>query len=145
MCIHTHIPQGNLDHSQPSSGTCSSQGHWRNFGITWSPLCHSHDGPALQDCTLTLRSRSDHCHWVETLWSGKFQFCNLTNGFPGGLDSQESACNAGDPDAIPGSGRFPGEGNGSPLQYSCLGNPMDRGAWQATVHEVAKSQTQLSN
>ena len=94
MCIHTHIPRGNLDHPQPSSGTFSSQGHWRNFGITWSPLWHSHDGPALEDCTLTLRSRSDHCHWVETLWSGKFQFCNLTKGFPGGLDSKESCCNA---------------------------------------------------
>ena len=46
---------------------------------------------------------------------------------------------------IPGSGRSPGEGNGNPLQYSCLGNPMDRGAWLATVHGVAKSQTRLSN
>ena len=52
--------------------------------------------------------------------------------------------NAGDirdVDSIPGSGRSPGEGNGNPLQYSCLGNPMDRGAWQATVHRVAKTQT----
>ena len=46
--------------------------------------------------------------------------------------------NAGDAGSIPGSGRSPGEGNGNPLQYSCLGNSMDRGAWQATVHEVAK-------
>ena len=49
-----------------------------------------------------------------------------------------SACNAGDPGLIPGSGRSPGEGNGNPLQYSCLENPMDRGAWQATVHGVAR-------
>ena len=55
-------------------------------------------------------------------------------GFLGGSDSRESACNAGDPGSIPGSGISPGEGNGNPLQYSCLGNPMDRGAWQATVH-----------
>ena len=53
------------------------------------------------------------------------------------------AANAGDVDSIPGSGRFPGEGNGNPFQYSCLENPMDRGVCQATVHGVAKSQTQL--
>ena len=52
-----------------------------------------------------------------------------------------SACNAGDLGSIPGSGRSPGEGNGNPLQYSCLENPMDVGAWGATVHGVAKSQT----
>ena len=51
---------------------------------------------------------------------------------------QETACNAGDLDSIPGSRRFPGEGNGNPLQYSCLGNRMDRGAWQAIVHGVAR-------
>ena len=50
---------------------------------------------------------------------------------------------AGDAGSIPGSGRSPGEDNGNPFQYSCLGNPMDRGAWSATVHEVTKSQTQL--
>ena len=54
-------------------------------------------------------------------------------------------CNAGDLGSIPGSGRSPGEGNGNPLQYSCLENPMDRGAWWATVHGVAKSRTQLSD
>ena len=62
-------------------------------------------------------------------------------GIPGGSDNKESAYNAGDPGSIPGSGRSPGEGNGYPLQYSCLENPMDRGAWRATVHGVAKSQT----
>ena len=56
-----------------------------------------------------------------------------------------SCYNAGDPGSIPGSGRSPGEGNGNPLQYSCLENPMDGGAWQATVHGVAKSRTQLSD
>ena len=49
-------------------------------------------------------------------------------GSPGGSDGKESACNVGDPGSTPGSGRFPGEGNGNPLQYSCLENPMDRGA-----------------
>ena len=62
-------------------------------------------------------------------------------GFPGGSDSKESTCNVGDLGSIPGSGRYPGEGNGNPLQYSCLRNPMDREAWQATVHGVAKNQT----
>ena len=57
---------------------------------------------------------------------------------------KEPACNAGDPDPIPGSGRSPGEGNGNPLQYSCLENFMDRGDWQATVRGVAKSGTWLS-
>ena len=64
---------------------------------------------------------------------------------PGGSEGKASACNAGDPGSIPESGRSPGEGNGSPLQYSCLENPMDRGAWQATVHGVAKSQTRLND
>ena len=58
--------------------------------------------------------------------------------FPGGLDGKASAYNLGDLGSIPGSGRSHGEGYGYPLQYSCLGNPMDRGAWQATVHGVAK-------
>ena len=56
-----------------------------------------------------------------------------------------STYNAGDPGSIPGLGRSSGEGNGSPLQYSCLENPMDRGAWQAAVHGVAQSRTQLSD
>ena len=63
----------------------------------------------------------------------------------GGSEDKASACNAGDLGLIPGLGRSPGEGNGNPLQYSCLENPMDRGAWWATVHEVAKSQTRLSD
>ena len=62
----------------------------------------------------------------------------MCQGFPGSSDGKVSACSAGDPDSIPGSGRFPGEGNGNSLQYSCLGNPMDRGARQATVHGVAQ-------
>ena len=63
------------------------------------------------------------------------------------LSGKESACHAGDIrdlGSIPGSGRFLGEGNGNPVWYSCLENPMDRGAWQATVHGAARSRTQLS-
>ena len=66
-------------------------------------------------------------------------------GFPGGSEVKAPACNVGDLGSIPGSGRSPGEGNGNPLQYSCLENPKDGGAWWATVHRVAKSQTRLSN
>ena len=65
-------------------------------------------------------------------------------GFPGGSDGKESACNAEDTGLIPGSGISPGEGNGNPLQYSCLENSMDRGSWWATVPGVAKSQTRMS-
>ena len=60
------------------------------------------------------------------------------------VKKKKLACNTGDMGSIPGSGRSPGEGNANPLQYSCLENFMDRGAWWATVHEVAKSQTQLT-
>ena len=78
-------------------------------------------------------------------------------GFPGGSDGKEFACNAGDPGSIPGSGRSPGEGNGKirlpidlqntgyRLQYSCLENPMNRGAWWATVLGVPKSWTRLND
>ena len=69
-------------------------------------------------------------------------------GFPGGSELAciaASACNAGDLGSIPGSGRSPGEGNGNPLQYSCLENPMDGGAWWATVHGITKSRTRLSD
>ena len=69
----------------------------------------------------------------------------MLGGFPGGSDSKESACNEGDMVSISESGRSPGEGNGYPIQYSCLENSMDRGAWWATVHGVTKSPVQLRN
>ena len=62
----------------------------------------------------------------------------VSEGFPSGSDGKESAGNAGDLGSIPGSGRSPGGGNGHPLQYSCLKNPMDRRAWRAAVHGVAE-------
>ena len=65
----------------------------------------------------------------------------ITYGFPGGSDGKESACSIGDPGSILGLGRFPGEGNGTPLQYSCLENSMDRGALRVIVHGVTKSVT----
>ena len=66
-------------------------------------------------------------------------------GFPGSSDHKESACNARDPGLIPRSGRYPGEGNGYPPQYSCMGNPMDRGPLWAAVHGVTKSQARLND
>ena len=66
-------------------------------------------------------------------------------GFPGGSVVKNPTSNAGDVSSIPGSGRSPGEGNGNPLQYFCLGNTTDSGAWKAKVHGVTKSRTQLNN
>ena len=66
-------------------------------------------------------------------------------GFPGGLIGKESSCNAGDLGSIPALGRSLGEGNGNPLQYSCLENPLGRDAWLATLYGVAKSWSQLSD
>ena len=71
--------------------------------------------------------------------------CTYVKVFPGGSEVKASACSAGDLGSIPESGRCPGEGNGNPLQYSCLENPMEGGAWQGTVHGVAKSRTPLSD
>ena len=67
----------------------------------------------------------------------------LLLGFPGGSDGKEFACDDGYPGLIPGLGRSSGEGNGNPLQCSCLENTMDRGAWRATIHRVAQSWTQM--
>ena len=64
-----------------------------------------------------------------TEWEKIFAIIYLIMGFSGGSDGKESACNAGDPGSIPGLGKSPGEENGKPLHYSCLENPMDRGAW----------------
>ena len=74
-----------------------------------------------------------------------YHFPCASRGFPGASDGKESACNAGDLGIIPGLGRSPGRERGSPLQYSCLENPIDRGAWQATVHGVTQSRTRLSD
>ena len=80
---------------------------------------------------------SDLCLWEKCIWL-------LPTDFPGGSDSKASAYNSGDPDSVPGSGRSPAERNGNPLQYSCLENPMDRGAWWAIFHGVTKSRTRQS-
>ena len=86
-------------------------------------------------------------HYITFLKSQKSMasYSKQKEGFPGGSKGKESACNAGDSGSVPDSGRSPGEGNGYPLQYSYLENSMDRGAWWAIVHGIAKSRTQLTN
>ena len=92
---------------------------------------------------LLLPSRGEHCHLKgqhllkDSFYSLLDQVIRLL-GFPGGSDGEESTCNAGDLGLIPGLGRSSGGGHGNPLQNSCLKNSTDRGAWQATVHRVAK-------
>ena len=79
--------------------------------------------------------------------SGDWNSCQLQlfMGFPGGSDGKESTCSSGDLCSIPGSGRSPGEGNGNPLQYSCLENSMVSGAWWATIHGVAKNDGDMTD
>ena len=71
----------------------------------------------------------------------ELQFCSDILGFPGGSEVKASACNVGNLGSIPVSGRSPGEGNGNPLQYSCLKNPMDGGAWWATIHPWGRKES----
>ena len=97
------------------------------------------------DRTTRLKISKDILRIYQPIWSNwHLQNTPPNKGFPGGSDSKVSACNAGDSGSIPGSGRSAGEGNGNSLQYSCLENLTD-GAWLATVHGVAKSQTRLSD
>ena len=81
---------------------------------------------------------TERLNWTELNWTH-------LKGFPCSSVGKGSACSAGDPGSIPGLGRFPGEGNGNPLQYPCLENLRDRGAWWATAHRVAKSRVWLSD
>ena len=82
--------------------------------------------------SLIKMSRNFHA-WLMEIENG-----TAVVGFPYSSICKDSACSAGDPGSIPGLGKSPGEGNGHPFQYACLENPMDRGAWQATVHGVAR-------
>ena len=95
-----------------------------------------------------LENPMDWGAWWATVYGVAKSWTWLSNyylGFPGGSDRKESTCNVGDLDSIPGSGRSPGEENDYLFQYSCLKNPMNRGAWQATVYGVTKSWTWLSD
>ena len=102
-----------------------------NWQVDCLPL--SHQGSPLESAL--------HIH-APLLFQSFFPF---RSRLPWWLRWFSSAYNAGDPGSIPGSGRCPGEGNGTPRQYSCLENPMDGGTWRATVHGLAKRQTRLSN
>ena len=104
-------------------------------GVGWQRVQHSftaHPSDHSASCSLSAHGPLPHlsvCLHMSRWW------------LPCQLIGKERACNAGHPGSIPGLGRSPGEGNGNPLQYSCLENPMDRGAWWATVHGVTKSWT----
>ena len=97
-------------------------------------FCRGQDRQKLFNCTFIIgKKQLDSLlgvHASDSYYRGR--------GFPGGSDGKESACNAGDLGSIPGLGKSPEEGNGYPLLYSCLGNPMDKGAWQGTVHGVIR-------
>ena len=91
----------------------------------------------------TLGDWDRHIYTIDTMY--KLTMRTLLYSFAGGSDDKEFACNSGGPVSIPGSRRSLVEGNGNPLQYSCLENSMDRGAWRATVHRITKSRTRLTN
>ena len=159
MATHSSILAWRIPWTEKPGGL-QSMGSQR-VGHDWSDLAHStvihtslhrymylkciqmgyNTGTALH-LTLWLIniSWSLHISTYKSIWSIIMDIL----GFPGSSDGKESACNAGDPDSISGSGRSSGEKNGNPLQYSSLENSMDRGAWLATVCRVTKNQTRLS-
>ena len=107
-----------------------------------------HHRESMRSCSLNTGGlpQQRNWTWLQTLephtsksnLKGKIIQTKEKGGFPGGSEIKASACNVGDLGSIPGSGRSPGEGNGNPLQYSCLENPMDGGAWWATVHGLQR-------
>ena len=121
--------------------------HYAHPGYHFSPMHVSYISwhPSIQhlSCIVAAYGNPDHPKFMISSSSVWWYHALSIQGFPGSSVSKESACNAGDPVFIPGWGRSPGEGNGNPLQYSCLENPMDRGAWPATVHGVAQTRTRL--
>jgi len=125
----------------PISSLSSSSFHQSNFSkwLSWlfSVAVTSHHLSKFQILCLNDQNPPDLILTFHS-FSTIIILSNVWRGFPGGSDGKESACNVGDPSSNPGLGRSPGEGNGNPLQYSCLENPKDKEAWQATVHGVAK-------
>ena len=169
-----HVGSSNLTKDQkirlgPSVFRAQSLSHWttKEFPGTFErwPILPHHDWVLIRRTGLCLNSRTGRTSPKVTTGRSVFILCctyyladhrikgkpmfigrlPYVLGFPGGSDSDESTCSARDPCSIPWSGRSPGEGNGNPLQYSCLGNPRDRGTWQNTGHRVADSQTHLSS
>ena len=131
----------------------SMVGKWRPppGGLMLYPgLLHPEPLPLQQSTAdLCLHRRHSNTVLTQSLWGLWVLVCIYIQNYlesevcPGGSEVKASACNVGDLGLIPGSRRSPGEGNGNPLQYSCLENPMDGEDWRSTVHRVAKSQTQL--
>ena len=117
---------------------CGRSFHIWVFGISWIIIKFNF---WTETQTFWYWAKKDVSVYCKILITCLILNCIFATLFAGSSDSKESACNAGDLGSIPGSGRCPGEGNGIPLQYSCLENPMDGGAWQATVHGVIKRQT----
>ena len=125
--------------------TDSSPHHLSDLVCDFFPFCYEHIGWASSCLRAFAPARSSFCAWNTIPTSVHiilmiFKFCSnvtLLKGFPGGSDSKESTCNAGDLGSVPGLGRSTGEGNGNPLQYSFLENLMDREAWQTIVHGIA--------
>ena len=151
------------------TGCCSIPFTWQFLCSVWTKhIMVSYDDWLLSLCSgLNLKTTSPgrpwRCHCKHPHFNLNFVFLTLSAlgsiglarkffrvfhssyGFPGGSDGKESACHVGDPGLIPGLGKFPAEGKGYPLQHSCLENSMDTGAWQATVHGIAKSWTWLTH
>ena len=134
----------------------------KSAGQPWSLLQRGPRAPGPVSCNAFLPSPSlPHClhpafcnhlsSFINFYWSIVDLQCCISStytakwGLPHSSVYKESACSTGDPGSIPGSGRSPGEKNGNPLQYPCLENPKDKGAWWAAVHGVAKSQAWLIN
>ena len=145
--IHTVLRSGELD---SQSGFVSNLWHWECISSILGLKLLTWKRPGLVTIIFCVYSGD---HMVFLLWSVDKVNCIdcffviqpcIFKGLPGGSDGKESACSAGDLDLILGLGRSPGEGNGYPLQYSCLENFTDKATWQATIHGVSKSQTQLS-
>ena len=140
-CLGTWPPTSGSPHPgtwSPPSGSPGTR--------TWTPTSRSPHGGTQSPSSI--QNQKSHFLLWELTPSKKIRFLlrqKVHQDFPGGSDGKASVYNAGDLGSIPGLGRSPGEGNGNPLQYYCLENPMDRGPWQATVHGVAKSRTRLSD
>ena len=120
-----HLLTGIFSHRPPSPAPCHGQKSSQNASLKTILLC-LHSAGEIQSKSLQIYRQTGPCVIRSLIW--------VQPHHPSLSNSKESACNAGDLGSIPGSGRSPGVGSGSPLQYSCLENPMDRGAWWATVH-----------
>ena len=150
MCESDHVeslPQKYFiqSRSEVFMWTDFSPHHLSDLVYEFFPFCYEYIGWASSCLRAFAPARSSFCAWNTIPTSVHiilmiFKFSSnvtLLKGFPGDSDSKESTCNAGDLGLVPGFGRSAGEGNGNPLQYSCLENPMDRGAWWATVDGIA--------